>query len=226
MSILTQFCASIDVRMPLARRRVLDVGCGDGALVRELTLAKAEVIGVECSAARLDACELAPKVGKETYRFGEAQVLPFAADSFDATVFRASLHHVPAKAMSQALREARRVTVPSGEIFVFEPLTAGAHFELMRLIDDETLVRGQAQEAIERAVQEGWLTRTHSATLIEQVVYADVEALRRQMVAIDASRAATFSAVLDRVRRAFDATGIPCAGGRRFAQPFRLDVLL
>jgi ubiquinone/menaquinone biosynthesis C-methylase UbiE len=153
------------------------------------------------------------------------QALPFADDSFDATVFRASLHHVPGEHMLQALREARRVTRPGGEIFVFEPLTRGSMFDLVKLVDDETEVRTQAQGAIAQAVAEGWLSRRHEAALTAVVVYADLESVRRHIVNIDASRAAAFNARRDEVQRIFESSGEAVDQGRRFEQPFRLDVL-
>ncbi len=157
-SILSDFTAAIASRMSLVGARILDVGCGDGAFVRELARAGARVTGVECSEAQLALCRQAPPVGGEQYLYGVGQSLPFDTGVFDATLFRASLHHVPAREMEQALREARRVTRPTGELYVFEPLTSGTHFELTRLVDDETTVRAQAQAAIARAVAAGWLS--------------------------------------------------------------------
>lgn len=224
-SILTEFSAAIASRMPMAGARILDVGCGDGAFVRELARAGAQVMGVECSEAQLASCRQAPNVGGERYLSGVGQALPFDAEVFDAAVFRASLHHVPALEMERALHEARRVTRREGEIYVFEPLTTGTHFELTRLVDDETTVRAQAQAAMEHAVNQGWLRRCHTDTLMAEVVYEGVDALRRRIVAIDASRAAAFADAEVEIRRAFESSGVPCDGGHRFTQPFRLDVL-
>jgi len=181
--------------------------------------------GIECSAAQLELSQRAPRVGGEVYLVGVGQDLPFEEHTFDATVFRASLHHVPADAMAQALREARRVTRPGGELFVFEPLVSGAFFALVRLVDDETVVRAQAQEAIGRAVAEGWLTRSETAILIDDVVLESLDELRRRLLAIDASRAARFETARAELQRLFQSTGAPCEGGRMFSQPFRLDVL-
>lgn len=224
-SILTDFSAAVGSRLPMTAARILDVGSGDGAFARELTRAGAEVTGAECSGAQLALCRQVPAAGGERYLYGVGQALPFDDAVFDATVFRASLHHVPAAAMERALGEARRVTRPQGEIFVFEPLTTGTHFQLTRLVDDETIVRGQAQAAMQRAVDSGWLRRRHADTLVAEVVYADVDALRRRIVAIDTSRAAAFAQAEAQIRHLFDSSGTACEGGRLFLQPFRLDVL-
>jgi ubiquinone/menaquinone biosynthesis C-methylase UbiE len=225
MSILSEFSAAIGARVRMQGARILDVGCGDGTFARELARAGAEVTGVECSEAQLALCRKSLTVSSEQYVFGVGQALPFDDGVFDATVLRASLHHVPAESMQQALREARRVTRSEGAIFVFEPLTTGTHFQLTRLVDDETTVRAEAQAAIERSVKAGWLSRSHEATYVTDVAYENLEALRRRVVAIDGSRATTFAAVEPEIRRVFETSGIACDGGRRFTQPFRLDVL-
>lgn len=225
MSILTEFSHAIEARMPLAGRDVLDVGCGDGAFVRELARSGARMTGLECSVAQLELCRQATPVTGESYISGVGQALPFPDDSFDATVLRASLHHVPAAEMLPALREARRVTRPGGELFIFEPLPRETMFEMVKLVDDETEVRRLAQQAIERAVAEGVLSRRHAATLTAEVIYEDLDAVRRRFVAIDASRAALFEARRPELERAFAAGTIVEGGGRLFRQPFRLDVL-
>lgn len=223
-SILGDFVSAIAARVPLAGRQVLDVGCGDGAFARELARAGARVTGIECSEAQLELCRGAAPVAGERYLPGVGEDLPFEDDSFDATVFRASLHHVPAASMAAALAEARRVTRPTGEIFVFEPLTTGTHFQLTRLVDDETEVRGLAQQAMDRAVADGWLARTYGATLDSESVYADFEALRKRIVAIDAGRERSFATAEGQLRRVFEGSGVACATGRSFDQPFRFDV--
>jgi len=225
VSILSDFAAALNERHRLEGADVLDVGCGDGAFVRELTRAGAQVTGLECSQAQLVLCREAARVGAERYVEGVGQSLPFPDETFDAVVFRGSLHHVPAGAMAEALGEARRVLRPAGDIHVFEPLTTGTHFRLTRVVEDETEVRAQAQAAIEAAVAQGWLQRGHSAVLEAQVVYEDLGVLRRRIVAIDASRAGAFDARLAELEQVFAAEGLPVEGGRLFTQPFRLDVL-
>jgi len=225
MGILTDFGAVLARRIALPGAAVLDVGSGDGAFTRELTRRGAQVTGLECSPAQLALCHEVPPVADERYVAGVGEALPFPDDSFDATVFRASLHHVPPARMADALREARRVTRPGGELFVFEPLTEGTQFEMMRLVDDETEVRGLAQQAIAGAVAAGWLQRLETDVLTAEVVYPDLEAVRRRTTAIEAARGALFDARRAEIERRFlEGEPVP-GGGRLFRQPFRLDVL-
>ena len=225
MSLLTDFGAALARRIPLAGADVLDVGSGDGAFTRELARRGARVTGLECSEAQLALCrETAPAAG-ERYVSGVGEALPFPDATFDAVVFRASLHHVPPARMADALREARRVLRNGGELFVFEPLAEGAWFEMMRLVDDETEVRRLAQEAIARAVDEGWLRRLDGQVLTAEAVYPDVEAVRRRTSAISAGREALFDVHRDEIERHFLAAEAVPGGGRVFRQDLRLDVL-
>jgi ubiquinone/menaquinone biosynthesis C-methylase UbiE len=225
MSILTDFGGAIAQRITLAGAAVLDVGSGDGSFTRELARRGAHVTGLECSEAQLALCDEVPRVADERYVAGVGEALPFPGQHFDATVFRASLHHVPPARMADALREAGRVTRQRGELFVFEPLTEGTQFEMMRLVDDETEVRRLAQEAIAQAVSEGWLRRLASEALTAEVVYPDLEAVRRRTAAIKAGRGALFDARRAQIEARFMEGDPAPGGGRLFRQPFRLDVL-
>lgn len=225
MGILTDFGEAMARHMALAGASVLDVGSGDGAFTRELARRGARMTGVECSEAQLALCHEVPAVAGECYVSGVGEALPFPVATFDATVFRASLHHVPPALMLDALNEARRVTRAGGPLFVFEPLTEGTQFELMRLVDDETEVRGLAQQAIEHAVAAGWLQRRGVERLTAEVVHPDVAAVRRRAEAIKAGRGALFDARRGEIERKFlEGEPMP-GGGRLFRQPFRLDVL-
>jgi ubiquinone/menaquinone biosynthesis C-methylase UbiE len=225
MGILTDFSEALARRMTLTGADVLDVGSGDGAFSRELARRGAHVTGLECSEAQLALCREAAPVADERYLSGVGEALPFPDSTFDAVVFRASLHHVPPARMADALREALRVVRDGGELFVFEPLAEGAWFEMMRVVDDETVVRRLAQEAVARAVDEGWLRRLDTQTLMAESVFPDLDAVRRRTTAIEAGRKALFDARRGEIERHFLGAEPAPGGGRLFRQDFRLDVL-
>ena len=140
----------------LRDRRVIDVGCGSGALVRWLRSEGADVTGVECGEIMLRAAHDADPDHPEAYLEGVAQNLPLSDDSADVVVFSYSLHHVPRAAMVDALREAHRVLRTGGVLYVVEPGTEGTGHEVVKLIDDETEVRAHAREALEHASRLGF----------------------------------------------------------------------
>lgn len=97
-------------------QRVLDVGCGTGAITGELAeLAAGKVIGVDIDDSKLErAREAFGHVGGLEFRHGDAQDLPFPDDTFDLVTFTIVLVYVPDK--ERALREMARVTRPGGHV--------------------------------------------------------------------------------------------------------------
>lgn len=102
--------------------RVLDLGTGTGALLRELARARRgprEVVGVDLSGEMLDRATGLP-TGARLVR-ANATALPFAPASFDVATAAYLLHLLTPDERAQALAEARRVLVPGGRLIVVTP---------------------------------------------------------------------------------------------------------
>jgi ubiquinone/menaquinone biosynthesis C-methylase UbiE len=109
----------------LRGRRVLDVGCGTGALASALAeQAHAKVWGVDPSEAMLEvARERAPRgVG---LKLGRAEELPFRAGWFERAVLSLVIHLVD---RPRALAELGRVLVPGGRVAI--ATFAPEHFDV------------------------------------------------------------------------------------------------
>jgi ubiquinone/menaquinone biosynthesis C-methylase UbiE len=101
--------------------RVLEVGCGTGAVTRVLGgwPGVAEVTGVDPSPVFLArARELAASMRHVHFIEGDGRSLPFDDASFDVVVFHTVLCHLPEP--SDALEEALRVLRPEGWLADFE----------------------------------------------------------------------------------------------------------
>jgi SAM-dependent methyltransferase len=101
--------------------RVLEVGCGTGAVTRVLATwpGVGEAIGVDPSPTFVArARELAHGLTSLAFHEADARSLPFEPGAFDAVVFHTTLCHVPDPAL--ALREAVRVLRPGGCLAIFE----------------------------------------------------------------------------------------------------------
>jgi trans-aconitate methyltransferase len=77
----------VELLAPRPGERILDVGCGDGALTATIAAAGAEVVGVDASEEQVAAARMR---GLDA-RVARAEALPFAAE-FDAVFSNAALH--------------------------------------------------------------------------------------------------------------------------------------
>jgi SAM-dependent methyltransferase len=205
-------------------RDILDVGCGEGLLVRRLASAGARVVGLDPSAVALERARRAEPSGPST-RFveGTAEALPFPEMSFDVVVFFNSLHHVPLESMDASLAEAARVLRPNGVLYVQEPLAEGSFFELLLLVEDETRVRGAAQEALGRALERDFVELDRRDVLLS-VRHDDFEAFRDRMLTVEPARAAAFGEHQAALHASFARLGREAEGGHQFEQPFRINL--
>ncbi len=197
--------------VPLAGREVVDVGCGDGALVRALAARGASVVGVEVS----ERAVARAADGVQRYLVGSADALPLADASVDVCVLMRSLHHVPADAMPRAFDECARVLRPGGAAYVAEPLPHGAFFALVSLVDDETEVRALAQAALAATTV---LRRERTVEYAAPLGMASFEVFRERVIGADPARADRFAALEDELRARF-------AGLEEETSPMRADLL-
>jgi demethylmenaquinone methyltransferase/2-methoxy-6-polyprenyl-1,4-benzoquinol methylase len=99
---------------------VLDVGCGTGFATEGLLEHTDDVFGLDQSAHQLEkAFGKFGTRGRVRFTRGDAERLPFAADSFDAYWSSGSIEYWPNPVA--ALEEARRVTKPGGPVLIVGP---------------------------------------------------------------------------------------------------------
>lgn len=205
-----------------AGKRLLDIGCGAGALVQSLAEAGYEAAGCDPQAEQIE--RASARVRNARFSVASAESLPFADGAFDGALMVHALHHVPPAAMSSALREALRCLAGGGFLVVVEPLADVHFFEVLRVLDDETTIRRQAQEALDQAVSSKMLRRHAEHVWVRRQVFANEDALLAFAVAADPSRAVQARALWSSISERFRANGARVAGGYAFDQPIRCDV--
>ena len=101
-------------------RRVLDIGCGDGAYSFELWNQgkPSRLVALDPASEAIALAQQKQQIEGIEFRVGDAYNLPFEDNSFDIAHIRDVLHHMdfPEKALVEALRVCREVVViePNG----------------------------------------------------------------------------------------------------------------
>lgn len=141
----------------LAQRKsavsVIELGCGNARLVREmLELGLAQHVTALETDTRQHAANLANSPANLTFLLASAAAVPCGDARFDLALMLKSLHHVPMHEMGRALNEVARVLKPGGWFYVSEPVYEGALNDIVKLFNDEYLVRMSAQLALDEAL--------------------------------------------------------------------------
>lgn len=136
--------------------RVIDVGCGTGAITRVLARwpGVASVVGIDPSPVFLDkARQLSAQAPHVSFQEGDARALAYDDDAFDVAVVHTCLTHVPEP--ERALAELKRVLRPNGWLAVFD----GDYATTTAALGDFDPVQTCIDAVIAALVHDRWLAR-------------------------------------------------------------------
>jgi ubiquinone/menaquinone biosynthesis C-methylase UbiE len=118
--------------------RMLDVGCGSGAAVREAAPTVDRAVGVDLSQGMIDrARELAGATPNVEFLVADAEALPFEDAAFTTLLCTTSFHHYPNP--GSAVAEMARVLTPGGRIVIADMVSD----RLIMRVFDQVLRRTQ-----------------------------------------------------------------------------------
>ena len=211
--------------VPLGGKHVVELGCGRAELSRRLT----ERFGdTNVTAFEVDERQHAANlegVADPRLRFvlAGAQDLPLPDASADVAIMLKSLHHVPADLLDRALAEAARVLRPGGYLYVSEPMYAGALNDIIKIFNDERVVRDLAYAAVKRAAASAAWRELAEEIIVMPTRFRDLDDFLRKMVFVTFADRQFTQAMRAEVERKL-ATHMG-ADGAHFTRPQRINVL-
>jgi len=156
--------------------RILEVGCGSGAVAKQIQNLGYEIIALDSSVKAIDA---AKELGIDARI---ANFPDFAEAPFDVILFTRSLHHI--RPLKSALQRAHQLLKPSGllivEDFAFNDTseyTAAWFYRLLKLLDSCDVLL-PAEDSFGRKLLKGggefslWHEHTHEINTAQEVLQA------------------------------------------------------
>ena len=219
MSTAEQHLEILAKHLDFEHSRILDIGSGGGDLALALSHEGAKVTGIECSRDQMKSA--IARQGKDcNFMFSVGENLPFRDSRFDATVFFNSIHHIPEDSMETAISEAISVTKSGGIVYVAEPQAEGACFELDSPVEDETVVRAQAQQCLNKAIKfHSKFSKDAEERYEVYFDYQNFEEYKDEMLRFDQNRKPLFENLEGLMRSRFQELGKSTDQGVRFYQP-------
>lgn len=211
--------------LDLDGRHILELGCGTARLTRLIaeTGSGRRVTALEVDRIQHDKNLQIDDLPNVHFDLAGAEAIPLADASVDVVFMFKSLHHVPMAVMDRAMAEIARVLKPGGQAYVSEPIFAGAFNEILRLFNDEQVVRQAAFEAVQRAVGSGLLELREQVFFRSPVKFADFAEFEQRIIGATHSEFRLSPETYGEVKGRFALH--QTAEGANFEQPIRVDLL-
>ena len=143
--------------LSLDNKHILELGCGHAEITRNIATS-----GANRKITALEVDEIAHEKNLQisdlpnvNFILAGAQQIPLEDESVDIVFMFKSLHHVPMDLMEASMHEIKRVLKPGGFAYISEPVFAGDYNEILRLFNDEKIVREAAFNTLKKVVNEG-----------------------------------------------------------------------
>lgn len=155
-----QYIAAILSQCDLSGRDVLEIGCGNGRITRDLARHARRVVATDPDGDALAKARQAVAAANVEFRPAPSGVPDLPAGSFDVVIYTLSLHQVPVAEMSDSLRNSAGLLREGGVIVVVEPGEGGSNAESRKHFAAGSGDERSAQMSAIRAMHamEGWKT--------------------------------------------------------------------
>ena len=204
--------------LPLNGLAVVDVGAGDGVYSRQLDEEGAKVTAIEIDPKAVSKAKSQLPLSVDV-RLGAAEHLPLENETQNLACFFFSLHHVPVDLQPATFDEVCRVVRPGGRLHVVEPYPHGSMFEVVRLVEDETLVRTNSHRVLGELHQDRrfLLHSKDDYTLTRE--FKNFDSLVDKVVRSDRDRLVAFGSVEEVMESTYDRVVEQAGDARVLHQP-------
>ncbi len=211
--------------LPFDNARVAELGCGKAEKTRTLAETRRcqEILALEVDTIQHERHLKITDLPTVRFLHAGAEAIPADDASIDIVIMFKSLHHVPLELMDQALAEITRVLKPGGLAWLSEPVFAGDLNEIMRLFNDEKIVREAAFAALKKSVNSGQLNLVKQYFFQTRSAFDDFAAFDQRMIRATHSNHSLSAETYAEVEQRFSAHLTP--EGATFYPPQRVDLL-
>ena len=221
-------CYEIDIiesTLSLDGQTILELGCGAAFLTRLISSSgqNRKVIAAEVDKIQHDKNLLIDDLPNVTFIEAGAQSLPMEDNSIDTVFMFKSFHHVPVDLMPQALSEIKRVLKPGGLAYISEPIYAGDFNQIIKLFNDEKIVRKQAFDAIKTAINSGEFELQDEIFFYSPVVFENFSEFEQRILGATHTNFDLNEELYQRVKRTF--MSYTKENNGKFLAPNRVDIL-
>lgn len=229
-STINRSCQEIDIvneLLTLDNKFILELGCGAAEVTRLIATGgeNRRVLALDVDdiqhAKNLEIKDL-PNV---EFGLAGAQDIPVQDGSVDVVFMFRSLHHIPLDLMKQSFDEISRVLKPNGYLYIEEPIYDGEFNEIVRIFEDEKVVREAAFAAIRAAVDSAKFELTNELFFNKPLSFPTFQDFERQVIGVSYMERNLSPDQYARVKARFEANLGESGGGAKFPQPHRVDLL-
>ena len=216
----------IEKYLPLDNSTLLELGCGAAFTTRRIVenFPVAHLIAAEVDRIQHEKNLMVTDLPKVTFKLAGMDDTGEADNSMDAVIILNPLHHVPREVITQGFSEIHRILKPGGLLYISEPVFAGDFNEILRLFNNEEVVRKEAFEAIRSAVDSGQFTLEKEIHFISESRFNGFEDFENRILGATHSNFDIDEKLFQQVRQHF-VSYINNDGLAIFKNPMRVDLL-
>jgi ubiquinone/menaquinone biosynthesis C-methylase UbiE len=215
-------------KLDINNAHLLELGCGTAFVTRKLAEAypSAKITAAEVDEIQHDKNLLIDDLPNVDFILAGMQSIPLPENSVDLVVMLKSLHHVPVDLMSAGFQEIHRVLKAGGKVYISEPVFAGDFNDILKMFNNEELVRQAAFEAVKQAVESGQFALQEEIHFLSRSLFDDFKAFEDRILNATHSDFNVSSELHDAIKDKFNQYQVSQNGIREFLNPMRVDILI